>query len=85
MISFIKLVFKRIFRCNNRNCTNLANFIFQNIFGINRFFPLSVHYTTQIANPQKIEIEGGEKTINSFAYSGNWVLSHFKWVDSVYY
>jgi acetyltransferase-like isoleucine patch superfamily enzyme len=80
----IKIVFLRIFKPNKQNRLFFVNFVFQTILGINREFPYLVHFTTKIASPQNITLEGGIKTITSFASSGNCYFSGYNGIKIGY-
>jgi acetyltransferase-like isoleucine patch superfamily enzyme len=80
----IKIIILRILKPNKLNRLIFVNFLFQKILGINKEFPFLVHYTTKIASPQNITVEGGKKTITSFASSGNCYFSGYNGIKIGY-
>lgn len=84
MLYSFKILLKRILKKSNKVNIEFTNLFFRKVFGINQDFPIVVHYTTQIASPHKIKIEGGKKTIKSFKFSGNCYFSGYNGINIGY-
>jgi hypothetical protein len=59
----------------------LLNSIVGIILGYSRNFDFPIHYTTQISAPKNLKIEGGKKTYDSFAQSGNCYFSAYNGIE----
>lgn len=84
MRKLVKRIIKFINLTKQKRSIIVCNFIFRYVFGLNKNFPVSVHFTTQLSSQKNIHIKGGDKTLKSFSFSGNCYFSGYNGIEIGY-
>jgi len=82
-MTFLKLLFKRVFFSNRSNNIRFLNFIINKLKGTCNF-PYSVHFSTTFSSPENIKIAGGKNLIKSLSNSGNCYFSAHNGIEFGY-
>jgi len=80
----IKNIIEFFLHPSRRQRLKIVNYLFQRVLGVNKEFPLEIHFTSIVSSPERIKYKGGVKFYKSMAVSGQCYFSAYNGIEFGY-